>query len=66
MNFNKQFRQVGVLWKTEPDNEKPYYSGDLDLGVLGRIKLIIFLEDKKEGKHYPDGTIHVQVKDEDK
>ena len=66
MNFKRQFRQIGVLWKTEPENEKLYYSGELDLGVLGRIKLVMFLEDKKEGNNYPDGTIHVQVKDEDK
>ena len=59
-------RQIGVLWKTEPENEKSYYSGELDLGVLGRINLMILLEDKKEGKHYPDGTIHIKVKEEDK
>ena len=57
------FRQVGVLWKTEPKKGKPYYSGELDLGVLGRINLVMFLENEKDGKHYPDGTIHVQTKE---
>jgi hypothetical protein len=66
MEFNMQFRQIGVLWKIDPENENPYYSGELDLGVLGRINLAIFLEDKKKGGNYPDGTIHVKVKDEDK
>ena len=55
------FRQIGVLWKTEPKNGKAYYSGEVDLGVLGRIKIAFFLEDKKEKDHYPDATVHVQT-----
>ena len=57
------FRQIGVFWKTEPEKGKPFYSGEVDLGVLGRIRLSMFLDNNKKGQTDPDATLHVQMKD---
>ena len=60
MDFNMHFRQIGFLYKREFE-DKPYYSGEMDLGVLGRIRLAVRFNKDKKGQHDPDATLHVQV-----
>ena len=57
-------RQIGVLYKREYENNKPYYSGELDLGVLGRIRLAIFIQKFKKDPHDPDGFIQIELQEE--
>ena len=56
-------RQIGVLYKREYENKKTYYCGELDLGVLGRIRLAIFIQKNKGAQYDPDGTIQIEMQE---
>lgn len=50
-------KNIGVLWKKEKD-EKVFYTGILDLGVLGKVNIGIFFKDKADATdNTPDADI---------
>ena len=51
-------KKIGALWKKEKDG-KEFYTGVLDLGVLGKVNIGVFFQDKpkKKGKKTPDANI---------
>ena len=51
-------KKIGALWKKKDKNKNDFYAGELDLGVLGKVNLAIFPNQKKEDNH-PDFTIHL-------
>ena len=58
-------KKIGVLWKKEKDG-KEFYSGILDLGVLGKVNIGVFFQKKSdETDNKPDANI-VMFEDEDK
>ncbi|MDQ5987357.1 MAG: hypothetical protein CSYNP_03097 [Syntrophus sp. SKADARSKE-3] len=52
-------KKIGALWKKEDKNGNEYFSGNLDLGVLGNVSLAIFPNKNKEGEKQPDFTINL-------
>jgi hypothetical protein len=57
------FKKIGLLWLREDDNNEPYYFGELDLGVFGRVRIGVYIIKKKEQPHDPDGSVHVQLQE---
>ncbi len=53
-------KKIGVLWKKKDKHEKEYLSGSLDLGVLGKVSLAIFQNNKSDDMQ-PDCTIHLLI-----
>ncbi len=49
-------KKVGALWDKQSDKAGAYLSGQLDLGALGKIRIII-MENKKESENQPDYAI---------
>ncbi len=49
-------KKVGALWDKHSDKVGEYLSGQLDLGALGKIRIII-MENKKESENQPDYAI---------
>lgn len=45
-------RPVGALWKKEGAKGE-FLSGDIDAGLLGKIRVLIFPNNKQE-EHHPD------------
>ncbi len=59
-------KRIGALWNKEDKNKQPYFSGTLDLGVLGEAQIIVFPSKHKEEENHPDAVISSVVKaDED-
>ena len=54
-------KKVGVLWKKKDKNDKEFYSGVLDAGVLGHITVMVFPNSFKENEDQPDATINLVV-----
>lgn len=53
-------KQVGALWLKEYEKDgqkKKMFSGELDLGVLGKVNIAVFKNDKKEKENQPDYRI---------
>jgi hypothetical protein len=52
-----KMKKIGVLWKKEKD-DKEFYTGILDLGVLGKVNIGIFFQKKSdETDTKPDANI---------
>lgn len=50
-------KQIGALWKKE-GKHGDYFSGEIDLGVLGNAKIAVFQNEKGEGdEKKPDARI---------
>ncbi len=47
-------RRVLALWKRVTKGGTDYFSAELDLGVLGKVNLAIFPNDKKADEKHPD------------
>ena len=58
-----QYKQIAVLWKKEDDNKESYFSGDLDLGAFGRVRIAVHVINHKKLSHDPDATVHVEVQE---
>lgn len=56
-------KKIGALWKKN-GKKGEFFSGTLDLGVLGNVHLAIFRNDDKEGNQ-PDFTIHLMEMEDD-
>ena len=52
-------RQVGKLWKKSDNIFKDHLAGELDLGVLGKFKIVLFFNISKQKEESPDATIHL-------
>ena len=52
---------IGALWlnyrKNDKDEKEPYFSGTIDLGILGEVKIGIFKNHYKEKDSQPDYNI---------
>lgn len=64
---DKKFKPtVGVFWKKTYQVggvDKPYWTGSLDLGVLGKIDVVAFPNGKKEpGSSQPDIIMQLSEK----
>ncbi len=49
-------KKVGALWSKYSAKVGNYLAGELDLGVLGKIQIVI-MENKKESEKQPDYAI---------
>ena len=50
-------KEIGVLWRKE-GKKGPYLTGTLDLGVLGKVNIAVFENEKNEGADKkPDARI---------
>jgi uncharacterized protein (DUF736 family) len=58
-------KRIGALWNKEDKNNQPYFSGTLDLGVLGEAQIMIFPNKRKEEDNHPDAIISLVVNDDD-
>ncbi len=47
-------KRVMALWKRVTKDNTEYFSAELDLGVLGKVNLAIFPNDKKTDEKHPD------------
>ncbi|WP_420266197.1 hypothetical protein [Candidatus Magnetominusculus dajiuhuensis] len=56
------YKQIAILWKGDDDKGEPYYTGDLDLGVFGRVRIAVYIVDNKKAQHEPDATVHVELR----
>ena len=52
-------KRIGVLWEKKDKDGKDYYSGSLELGVLGEAKIMVFQNDRKEEANHPDMVVHL-------
>ncbi len=62
------FRRIGALWRKSAKkgtDKKDFFSGTIDLGVLGEVNIMVF-ENEKTEKNQPDYTIHVPVEEKGK
>ncbi len=53
-------KKIGVLWKGEDKNGQAFLSGTLDMGVLGKVNLMVFknkYQDKE--KNQPEYIINM-------
>ena len=55
-------KQIGNLWARTSKNEVPYFSGNIDLGILGEIPIVIFKRTKKEKETQSDWQIFLNNK----
>jgi len=58
-------KRCGALWSKEDKKGKKYYSGTIELGVLGDAKIMVF-ENEKKGENQPDMTISLLTDDKEK
>ncbi len=58
-------KRIGALWNKEDKNNQPYFSGTLDMGVLGEAQIMVFQNKHKEEENHPDAVIHLVVNDDD-
>ena len=56
-------KKVGSLWAQKSKEGKEYFSGSLDLGVGGEARVMVFANQKKEGKQ-PDYSISIATDDQ--
>lgn len=56
-------KRIGALWNKEDKNKQAYFSGTLDLGVLGEAQIMVFQNKHKEEENHPDAIIHLVVDD---
>ena len=50
-------KQVGALWLKEYEKDgkkRKMMSGELDLGILGKVNIAVFKNEKKEKENQPD------------
>jgi len=52
-------KRIGALWKKTDKKGKEYYSGNVDLGALGEIRVMVFENEPKQEENHPDWTIHL-------
>ena len=50
-------KKVGALWTKTGKGDKEFFSGTVDLGVLGKTSVMIFPNDRKGKDNEPDYTI---------
>jgi len=54
--------KIGALWKNKSkDGNKPFLSGLIDTGLLGRIRVAVFKNELKEKNEQPD--YHILLSD---
>ena len=52
-------KKIGALWKKSDKHGKDYLTGQLDLGVLGKVQIAVFQTAEKQNEQSPDATIHM-------
>jgi hypothetical protein len=57
-------KKVGILWEYATSTNTPYFSGYIDLGIGGQVKVVVFRNDYKEGNQ-PDYNIFISNPKED-
>ena len=51
-------KKVGALWVKEDKNKKKYLAGNLDLGAMGTISVMVF-EAEKKAENSPEYKIYL-------
>ena len=52
-------KKIGALWKKSDKHGKDYLTGQFDLGVLGKVQIVLFQTPEKQNYQSPDATIHL-------
>ena len=52
-------KKIGALWKKSDKHGKDYLTGQLDLGILGKVQIAVFQNPEKQNVQSPDATIHL-------
>ena len=52
-------KKIGALWKKSDKHGKDYLTGQLDLGVLGKVQIAVFNNSEKQNEQSPDASIHM-------
>jgi hypothetical protein len=52
-------KRIGALWKKKDKKGKDYFSGTIELGALGEIRVMVFENEPKQEQNHPDWTIHL-------
>ena len=55
------FKKVGVLWKKSDKHDNDYLCGQLDLGVLGEVRIAVFNSTEKTSENSPEATVHIFI-----
>jgi hypothetical protein len=58
-------KKVGALWRHTKD-DKDFYSGTIDFGVLGKGNIYIFHNEKKKTPNELDATLYIQFEEREK
>lgn len=57
--LERQMKSCGSLWKKTSGNGNNMLSGFIDLGALGKVNIMVFPNQKKEGEKQPDFFVAV-------
>lgn len=60
-----RFKRIGALWNKQDKNEQPYFCGQIDLGALGAIKVMVFPNKHKEEENHLDAIISLVTNEDD-
>ena len=52
-------KRIGALWKKKDKKGKEFYSGNIELGALGDIRVMVFENEPKQEDNHPDWIIHL-------
>ena len=52
-------KKIGALWKKSDKHGKDYLTGQLDLGVFGKVQIAVFQNPEKQNEQSPEATIHL-------
>ena len=58
-------KPAGVFWKKTkrntdgPEDEQEFWSGNIDLGILGEVSVVIFPNTRKENDRQPDMNMYI-------
>jgi hypothetical protein len=58
-------KRIGVLWQKQDKNGKEFYSGNIELGALGDIRVMVFENEPKQEENHPDWIIHLATDEKD-
>ena len=56
-------KKIGALWKKSDKYGNDYLTGQLDLGVLGKVQIAVFQNPEKQNEQSPEATIHLFEED---
>jgi hypothetical protein len=58
-------KRVGALWRKKDKSDRDFYSGNIDFGALGDIRIMIFENEPKQEENHPDWIVHLATDETD-